>query len=512
MFAGFAASADDSDLFDDRYYIAPMGSLTGDHNDSNYADGFGGGLAIGKSVMPHLGVEIVGDFLHYRGKTSTTPTTGPLCGLLGSCPDQENQFPNHNIYGGGVGVNYYISPKNAGLFFHADAEGGDHLMYNAGMGFDQPFFDRVVYVRAELLYHKETDYGSGPLFHLGVRIPLGGVHAAAQPEPSPPTEVVPVEQPAPAPEAAPEPAPAPAPCQPPVAGQPVSFEGCKIGDTIVLHGVNFEFNKASLTLNAKTLLDQVADALLARKDIKVEIDGHTDGVGSAPYNQKLSEARAASVKKYLEGRGVGRGRMSSKGFGKSMPIADNATDEGREQNRRVELKVTDSASAGAPPSEGQPASAPVEAAPASESPAAPAGDTSAPSDSGQPPSADTPAAAAPPAAGTEPAAEPATAPAPVKKHSARHHKQAAPADAAPSADASAQSESTPASPEPAPAPAPQDAGPASSTAPSEPAAPDQSTPPPPSTSGAAPSDDATVPTEPAPAPPEPDSPQADKPH
>ena len=132
-------------------------------------------------------------------------------------------------------------------------------------------------------------------------------------------------------------------CQMPESGQDVSLAGCKMGDTVVLHGVNFEFNKAALTLNAKSLLDKVAEALVARPDIKVEVDGHTDGKGTDAYNQNLSESRAKSVASYLVMRGVEKTRMSSKGFGKSMPIADNTTDEGREQNRRVELKVTESA-------------------------------------------------------------------------------------------------------------------------------------------------------------------------
>jgi OOP family OmpA-OmpF porin len=147
--------------------------------------------------------------------------------------------------------------------------------------------------------------------------------------------VVPVLE---APPPAPQP-PAP-PCQPPSMGQPIILAGCRKGDTIALRGVNFEFNSAKLTVNARALLDQVAAALQARKDIDVEIDGHTDGKGSDPYNQKLSQERAASVRQYLADRGVDAGRMSTKGFGKSMPVADNSTDEGRELNRRVELKVT----------------------------------------------------------------------------------------------------------------------------------------------------------------------------
>lgn len=132
-------------------------------------------------------------------------------------------------------------------------------------------------------------------------------------------------------------------CQMPESGEAISLTGCKMGDTVVLHGVNFEFNKATLTINAKSLLDKVADALIARPDIKVEIDGHTDGKGTDAYNQPLSESRAKSVAVYLATKGVDKDRMTAKGFGKTMPIADNSTDEGREQNRRVELKVVESA-------------------------------------------------------------------------------------------------------------------------------------------------------------------------
>src|SRR3546814_4701885 len=141
--------------------------------------------------------------------------------------------------------------------------------------------------------------------------------------------------------AAPPPPPPPPPCEVPTDGTPMNFAGCKLGDTLVLHGVNFEFDKAALTLNAKTLLDQVADALQTRADIKVELDGYTDSKGSDAYNQKLPEQRAASVKVYLVTRGIARERMLTQGFGESSPIADNASDEGRERNRRVELNVTE---------------------------------------------------------------------------------------------------------------------------------------------------------------------------
>lgn len=128
-------------------------------------------------------------------------------------------------------------------------------------------------------------------------------------------------------------------CRSPKPGEPVDFNGCAIGDAIILRGVNFNFDKYDLTVNAKVILDQVADALIAAKTIKVEIGGHTDSKGSDAYNAKLSDRRARAVLDYLAARGVDAGRMTSKGYGESQPIDTNETDAGREVNRRVELKI-----------------------------------------------------------------------------------------------------------------------------------------------------------------------------
>ena len=128
-------------------------------------------------------------------------------------------------------------------------------------------------------------------------------------------------------------------CRAPFPGEPVDEIGCASGDVVVLRGVTFEFDEARLTANAKVILDGVADTLLSQSDMEVEIGGHTDSRGSDSYNQKLSEQRAIAVKEYLTGRGVDDARMSTAGYGESSPIADNDSDEGRELNRRVELKI-----------------------------------------------------------------------------------------------------------------------------------------------------------------------------
>jgi len=161
----------------------------------------------------------------------------------------------------------------------------------------------------------------------------------------------------------------PIPPPPPACGEAVngsgavSLEGCSVGDRIVLRGVNFDTNKSNLTVNARTLLDDVAADLQRFPDVTVEVSGHTDNVGSAAYNEGLSQRRADSVKAYLESKGIAADRLTTRGYGLTQPTADNDTVEGRELNRRVELEVTGgSAVAGAERAAPRAAPAPTPAA------------------------------------------------------------------------------------------------------------------------------------------------------
>ena len=119
----------------------------------------------------------------------------------------------------------------------------------------------------------------------------------------------------------------------------LKLAGCQPGQTLVLHGVNFEFDKATLTPNARSLLDLVVFALKEAPQIRVEVGGHTDARGSDAYNQELSGHRAQSVVDYLVGQGIASERLQAVGYGETAPVADNATEEGRERNRRVELRI-----------------------------------------------------------------------------------------------------------------------------------------------------------------------------
>ncbi|HLH07375.1 MAG TPA: OmpA family protein [Terriglobales bacterium] len=107
--------------------------------------------------------------------------------------------------------------------------------------------------------------------------------------------------------------------------------------------VLFDFNKATLKPTAKERLAKVAGIILAYPDLQLKIDGYTDNIGAAEYNQQLSEERAAAVRDYLISQGVSANNVIAQGFGKSDPIASNATPEGRQQNRRVEMLVSGNA-------------------------------------------------------------------------------------------------------------------------------------------------------------------------
>lgn len=113
------------------------------------------------------------------------------------------------------------------------------------------------------------------------------------------------------------------------------------GDQIVLdEKIQFDYNSATIKSESHSLLDEVFDILAANADIeKLDIIGHTSSEGSDSVNLKLSKERAASVKDYLIGKGIDAARLSSQGKGEKEPIADNETDEGKEQNRRVEFKI-----------------------------------------------------------------------------------------------------------------------------------------------------------------------------
>lgn len=113
----------------------------------------------------------------------------------------------------------------------------------------------------------------------------------------------------------------------------------KVGQVIRLNNIFFEFSKAELMVESYRELDRLITMLNDNPSMKIEISGHTDAVGSVESNLTLSQNRANSVVEYIKSKGINSSRLVPKGYGKSKPVADNETEEGRALNRRVEFKI-----------------------------------------------------------------------------------------------------------------------------------------------------------------------------
>jgi OmpA-OmpF porin, OOP family len=106
-----------------------------------------------------------------------------------------------------------------------------------------------------------------------------------------------------------------------------------------LDNVHFDFDKATLRSDSYTQLTELLEYLQRHEDVKIEIAGHTDNVGSDTHNLKLSQERANTIRNYLIGKGIKATRLTAKGYGATMPVADNSTEEGRQLNRRTEVRI-----------------------------------------------------------------------------------------------------------------------------------------------------------------------------
>lgn len=106
---------------------------------------------------------------------------------------------------------------------------------------------------------------------------------------------------------------------------------------VILYGILFDLDKASLKQESEKQLSNIVTLLIKYPDLKLEIQGHTDDQGKDDYNMNLSKNRSETVSNYLQLFGIDKKRLVTKGFGETKPIATNDTEEGRAQNRRVEL-------------------------------------------------------------------------------------------------------------------------------------------------------------------------------
>jgi outer membrane protein OmpA-like peptidoglycan-associated protein len=113
----------------------------------------------------------------------------------------------------------------------------------------------------------------------------------------------------------------------------------EVGQTVRLNNIFFDFAKTILRDESFPELNRMADLLKSNPTMEIEIAGHTDNVGTDESNLALSRNRAIAVSDYLASKGINRSRMKVQGYGMSKPLATNDTEEGRQQNRRVEVKI-----------------------------------------------------------------------------------------------------------------------------------------------------------------------------
>ena len=126
------------------------------------------------------------------------------------------------------------------------------------------------------------------------------------------------------------------------AGSGVDITPTDNGQAILVNlpeGVTFDVASTALQPGFRPTLDRISQNLNQYPNSLIDVYGHTDSTGSDQYNQALSEGRARTVANYLTTQGVSAARIRSQGFGETLPVADNATEDGRRRNRRVEIKI-----------------------------------------------------------------------------------------------------------------------------------------------------------------------------
>jgi OmpA-OmpF porin, OOP family len=342
--SGSAVAADDSGA----WYVSPMLQYHLLDQERISKDNFGGQIGLGYNLLHGFAVEADVNRANFSisGLTADQRLTGYSLDVIKKFFPDSVVRPYVLAGGGEMDDTLTKSPRTFHTYL---AEAGVGLL--TGLG-DQTGSTRVQ-LRTEAKYRLEWAnpglYGpkdpSDLIFGVGVQMEFG---APVPPPPPPPApKIVEVQAPPP-----PPPPPPPGPvdsdgdgvpddidqCPNTPRGTPVDAVGCPIKDEIKLQCVNFATGSAELIPTSDFVLSYAVSSLKKNPSLVIEVDGHTDSVGSAQKNLALSQARAETVMLYLKAHGV-TNSMTAKGFGKDRPIADNKTADGRLQNRRVSLKI-----------------------------------------------------------------------------------------------------------------------------------------------------------------------------
>jgi OOP family OmpA-OmpF porin len=287
-------------------------------------------MGIGKIINDHFNVELKGFHEEFDSNSGSGSLTG------GSADVQyyfvRDKFSPYTVVGLG------------GLSNCVSANCGGAITGEAGAGFTYELHDNFM-LRSDVRYRYNnnlnahlqpgTDEFHDMTVNVGFVIPFGDKPKAAEPYQAP---IVQAAQPA---DCSTLDSDADGVndcldlCPGSLKGSHVDANGCLV--SLVLKGVNFKYDSAELTMNAKTILDEVAESLIAHPQKNdIEVQGHASSEGSDNYNLKLSQRRSQSVAEYLKIKGLPN-KTIAKGYGETKPIADNSTEAGRSENRRVEL-------------------------------------------------------------------------------------------------------------------------------------------------------------------------------
>ncbi len=299
--------------------------------------GLGGQIGIGVPVFQWLSVE--GSYLYNKIGADSALASDIKQGAWGvdfvaQFGDRESPTP-YLLFGGGV-VRNDVTP---------DSLDDTSPFLNLGAGIVGPLQTRWLRYRAEtrLMQNEYLDDRTDVRVSLGLEVVLGNFPPEPVPPPPPPPPPVEriVEVPVPPRDTDGDGVPdSHDRCPDTLRGVRVDGFGCAIkAQTVELRDVTFEFNSSALTLNGRSVLEPAVKFLINQPQLKAEIAGHTDSVGSDAYNLKLSRQRAEAVRSHLISRGVAAGQLTAVGYGEARPVASNDTDEGRARNRRVELSI-----------------------------------------------------------------------------------------------------------------------------------------------------------------------------
>lgn len=314
---------------DNRWYIAPFGTFIRTDEDRRAIDGWGGGLAVGKMLDKHFNVEIKGFYQGFGGKNSGG------WDLSGGTADLQYYFMRDTF-------SPYVVVAAGGMNSCMGSRCAAGVIGEAGLGFTYELNDNLL-LRSDVRYRYNNnlnnrvqagnDQFDDMTVNLGFVIPFGDKPKTASYKPvaAAPAPVAVVSTPVQV-----TPAPPVDRCHGRnIKGSQVDANGCPV--RLVLKGEHFKYDSSELVLNAKQILDDLAaDLIKYPQKNTIEVSGHTSSEGSDAYNMKLSERRAHSVVSYLKMKGIPN-KLLARGFGETQPNADNATEAGREENRRVEL-------------------------------------------------------------------------------------------------------------------------------------------------------------------------------